>query len=63
MSDYEYLLNKFGYCEARVGRNSDDENCIISIDEKAASIRTVQKNKWCRVNIYWKDGTCEEYYD
>ena len=63
MTNYEYLLNKFGYCEARVGRNSNNQNCIISIDEEAASIRTLQDNRWSRINIYWKDGTEEELYE
>ena len=60
---YKELLKQFGYCEALCGTNEDNENVIVSIDKECASVRTLQNNCWQRINIYYKDGTEEEYYE
>lgn len=63
MTYYDELVEKYGLIsEVKVGVNEDGENCMISIDEECACIRTLQKNNWMRVNIYYKDGTSEELY-
>lgn len=63
MTVYEELKNKHGFVEAFVGINEDKEPVIVSIDEQEASIRTLQKNNWIRVNVYYPDGTQEEYFE
>ena len=60
---YKKLLKQFGYCEALCGVNEDNDNVIVSIDKECASVRTLQNNHWQRINIYYKDGTEEEYYE
>ena len=59
---YEKLVKQFGYCEGMVGKDEDNDSVIVSIDKKCATIRTLQDNGWARINVYWKDGTVEEYY-
>ena len=61
--DYNWLKNKFGYCKWLSGKNEDDENVIITIDEESAEVQTLQKNGWCRTNVYYPDGTSEELYE
>ena len=61
--NYEELVTKFGYIEGQVGTNENGENVLVSIDNECASIRTLQHNGWQRINVYWKDGTEEEYYE
>lgn len=63
MTTYEKLKNQFGYCEALVGVNEDNENVIVSIDKECASVRTLQSNRWQRINIYYKDGLEDEVYE
>lgn len=60
---YNILLNKYGLCEALCGKNEDGNDVVVSIDEEAASIRTLQSNEWHRIKIYHKDGTEEELYE
>ena len=62
MTDYERLLKKHGKCEGLCGVNEDGENVIVSIDDRLAEVKTLQKNGWIRVNTYWYDGTSEETY-
>lgn len=64
MNEYEELLAKHGYIkEATIGENGEMEPIIVSIDEECACIRTLQKNGWQRINIYYPDGTLEELYE
>ena len=64
MTFYDELLQKYGYIEEPlVGVNADGEDVIVSIDKECACTRTLQHNGWQRVNIYYPDGTCEEYYE
>ena len=64
MTEYEKLKNKYGFIEAKTGKNEKGEDIIVSIDEECASIRTLQKdNHWQRINIYYPDGTAEELYE
>ena len=60
--DYKELFEMYGLRELSSGTNEDGENVIVHINEEYAQIETLQKNGWCRVNIYWKDGTTEELY-
>lgn len=59
---YKDLLSKYGYCEGLVGTNEEGENVLVSITPNNASITTLQKNGWERVNIYYPDQTEEELY-
>ena len=64
MTYYDELVEKYGLIpEAKVGVNEDGDYCMVSIDETCACIRTLQKNNWMSVNIYYKDGTSEELYE
>ena len=63
MTHYEELFNQFGFIEAQAGINEDGEYVIVSIDENCASVRTLQSNQWQRINIYYKDGVEDEYYE
>lgn len=48
------------------GKTEDNEIVIIeggaSEGERFFRTTTVQHNDWCRVNIYWENGTIEETY-
>lgn len=50
--------------------NEDGEDVIIEggREPKNNNLRfyqltTVQKNGWLRINVYWEDGTIEEWFD
>lgn len=43
--------------------NELEEDIVVDVSKKALKISTIQKNGWIRVNIYYKDGTTEEYYE
>ena len=60
---YDELVAKYGLVDGVVGVNSDKDNVLVTIDEEAAYIRTLQSNGWQRLNIYHKDGTEEELYE
>lgn len=45
-----------------VGVNDDGENVIVTVFEDRIEFVTCQKNGWCRINIYHRDGTYEELY-
>ena len=45
-----------------VGVNDDGENVIVTAFEDRIEFVTYQKNGWCRINIYHRDGTYEELY-
>ena len=45
-----------------LGKNSDGENTIISINKDNITIETNQSNGWIRENIYHRDGTVEELF-
>lgn len=45
------------------GKNEDNENILISINEHNITVQTFQNNGWLRTNIYHDDGTIEELYD
>ena len=59
---YEELKTKFGYVDGQIGVTLDDEYVIVSIDNECATVQTLQENGWMRVNVYYPDGTEEEYY-
>lgn len=42
--------------------NEDGENVIINCVDNCYRVTTLQKNGWCRTNIYHPDGTIEELY-
>ena len=64
MTTYEKLVKKHGYIDtAKCGINEDGEDVIVSIDEESACVRTLQKNGWMRINIYYPDGTSEELFE
>ena len=63
MNFYDELKTKYGLInESMVGKNELGENVIVSIDDNCACVRTLQNNGWARINLYYKDGTCEELY-
>ena len=62
MTYYQELVKKHGFVEGLLGLNSDGQYVIVTIDEKSASVRTLQDNSWIRENIYYPDGTEEELY-
>ena len=63
MNDYEEMVAKYGLIEeAQVGVNGVGETVVVSIDEECVCVTTLQKNGWARINVYHKDGTCEETY-
>ena len=62
MTDYDELVQRYGYVESQVGVNEDGEAVIVTIDETNACLRTMQKNGWMRINIYYPDGMSEESY-
>lgn len=39
-------------------KNGEDENGFPTY-----KVSTSQANGWLRVNVYWKDGTVEEYFE
>ncbi len=43
--------------------NENGENVIIYINEQELHFTTCQTNNYIRNNVYYKDGTTEEYYD
>lgn len=45
------------------GENQDGEHVIISVHEHSIVKRTLQSNNWCRVNVYYDNGCCEELYE
>ena len=63
MNTYEEIVAKYGYTDtAKCVVNEDGEKVLLSIDEDGACVRTLQKNGWMRINVYYKDGTCKELY-
>jgi len=59
---YEDYLKLYGYVEGLVGTDEDGNYVIVNIDDNEVSIRTLQSNGWVRENVYYKDGTEEEFY-
>ena len=45
------------------GKNENGENVIITIYPDKTVVRTLQKNNWMRINIYWNNGDVEEVYE
>lgn len=43
--------------------NEDGDNVIIDCIDDCYRVATLQKNGWCKINIYHSDGTIEELYD
>jgi len=47
--------------------NENDEYVILERskqgDEEVYILKTAQKNDWIRVNVYYQNGTAEEYYE
>ena len=44
------------------GKNKNGENVIIMTYPDKTVMRTLQKNNWIRINIYWANGDVEEIY-
>lgn len=64
MTTYEKLVAEFGdNVEDACGHNQNKENIILNINDEYAEVRTLQKNGFHRINVYWKDGTEEELYE
>lgn len=64
MTDYEELFNKYGKTESiKVTTNSSGENVLVFIDDTCALLKTLQSNGWMRINVYYPDGSSEEYYE
>ena len=62
MNSYEMLCKKHGLCEMLAGKNENDEDVLVTINEHEAYITTLQKNGRLRINVYHKDGVEEEMY-
>ena len=58
------LMDEYGESETLfAGENEDGERTDISIFKEKIMCSTMQQNGWVRRNIYWRDGTREEFYD
>lgn len=46
--------------------NEDKEVVVVEEGcregERFFRLTTAQHNDWCRINVYWEDGTVEEMY-
>ncbi len=67
MIQVEDLINKFMNNELKVGvsfsNNINNENVIVTVNDTTLDIATCQSNNWIRHNVYYQDGSCEEYFD
>ncbi len=45
------------------GMNEHGETVYISVFLEKIVVRTLQKNGWCRLNTYYRDGSKEEGFD
>jgi hypothetical protein len=64
MNKYDEYLSQYGLTnETLSGIDENGKTVLIDINENEACIRTLQKNKWIRKNVYHKDGTYEELYE
>ena len=57
----DFIFNHEG--ESGTGVNEDNEEILVQVDSTSVAITTFQFNGWTRVNVYYEDGTSEEYYD
>ena len=59
-SDYDTinkLIKKYGEKGLfTTGENDEGESIIITIYSNRVVTKTLQKNNWMRINIYWADG-------
>lgn len=68
---YEHIENMMGKLGEIPLMGKDDEGNVTiteinGYDEDGFptyKVSTSQANGWLRVNVYWKDGTVEEYYE
>ncbi len=66
--DIDRTVKDMGYQLPCKATNDKDEIMIVEkgVDkhrQKFYKIRTVQKNKWIRTDIYYEDGSHDELYD
>jgi len=45
------------------GENEAGETVYISICHSRIVVRTLQENHWIRLNVYYRDGSCDETFD
>ncbi len=62
------LMEQYGDSEMPfAGKNEDGEDILISISKNQITVRTMQRNGWCRKNIYTSyeggDFTAEELFE
>ena len=68
---YEYIENMMGSLGEIPTMSKDDEGNVVITEINGYDkdgfptykVSTSQPNGWLRVNVYWKDGTVEEYYE
>lgn len=66
MTTYTRLLNSVKEFPSH-GTNENGENVLVEHGEnengRFISTQTFQENNWIRVNVYYKNGDCEEFYN
>ena len=67
MIQLEDLINRFIKNELEIGvsfsSNANNENVIVTVNDSSLDIATCQKNNLISNNLYYRDGSREEYYD
>lgn len=57
------LMDAQGKCgKPLFGKNENGEDVRLSVYSDRIVCVTYQNNGWLRKNVYWRDGTCEEFY-
>lgn len=46
-----------------IGENHDGEMVCVSVFKDKVVVKTIQKNDWIRVNVFYRDGTTDELYE
>lgn len=57
------LMDDYENHEMMFGDNADGEHTTLSICKDHITMETLQSNGWTRTNVFWRDGTREEYYN
>ena len=58
------LMDAYGDSEqAMWGTNERGEDTMMSISPNEIVVRTFQSNGFCRINVYYRDGDTEEYFE
>ena len=68
--EIDKMVKEFGKEMPINATNEDGEDVIIEGGREPENdnlrfyqLTTVQKNDWLRINVYWEDGTVEEWFD